>query len=295
MKIAPDAEPDDGVFDVLLIGDISKRDLVLTMPKIFRGTHLPHPKAELLRGARVTVDAPEPLPIELDGEQPGTTPARFEVVPQALRSESRNRLVTVSYPCLAPVRSRDARRALAAAGFARQASPSPVTDSCPFRTRAWHRYAERDARPLLLAAAGLARGGGLALAEEVLRGARRSLALELVEPLLDPAEPLLELLEPTHAPLQLVDALRQATRARRAPCPLRVRRRSAGSLPRLLRSAVPRCSSVWAWPWPYRASCDGGASCLRSPRERSRRSSSRSLRASPPRPERQSARPSRSG
>jgi YegS/Rv2252/BmrU family lipid kinase len=85
MKIAPDAEPDDGVFDVLLIGDISKRDLVLTMPKIFRGTHLPHPKAELLRGARVTVDAPEPLPIELDGEQPGTTPAQFEVVPQALR------------------------------------------------------------------------------------------------------------------------------------------------------------------------------------------------------------------
>jgi len=85
MKIAPDAKPDDGIFDVLLIGDISKRDLVLTMPKIFRGTHLPHPKAELLRGAQVSVDAPEPLPIELDGEQPGTTPVRFEIVPQALR------------------------------------------------------------------------------------------------------------------------------------------------------------------------------------------------------------------
>jgi diacylglycerol kinase (ATP) len=85
MKICPEAEPDDGIFDVLLIGDISKRDLVMTMPKIFRGTHLPHPKAELLRGARVSVEAPEPLPIQLDGEQPGTTPARFEVVPQALR------------------------------------------------------------------------------------------------------------------------------------------------------------------------------------------------------------------
>jgi diacylglycerol kinase (ATP) len=85
MKIAPEAKPDDGAFDVLLIGDISKRDLVMTMPKIFRGTHLPHPRAELLRGAHVSVDAPEPLPIELDGEQPGTTPARFEVVPQALR------------------------------------------------------------------------------------------------------------------------------------------------------------------------------------------------------------------
>jgi diacylglycerol kinase (ATP) len=85
MKICPDAQPDDGVFDVLLIGDLAKRDLLLTMPKIFRGTHLPHPKAELLRGSQVAVDASEPLPIELDGEQPGTTPARFELVPRALR------------------------------------------------------------------------------------------------------------------------------------------------------------------------------------------------------------------
>jgi YegS/Rv2252/BmrU family lipid kinase len=85
MKICPDAVPDDGAFDVLLIGDISKRDLLMTMPKIFRGTHLPHPKAELLRGSLVTVDAADPLPVELDGEQPGTTPVRFELVPRALR------------------------------------------------------------------------------------------------------------------------------------------------------------------------------------------------------------------
>jgi diacylglycerol kinase family enzyme len=85
MKICPDAELDDGAFDVLLIGDLTKRDLVLTMPKIFRGTHLPHPKAELMRGAEVNVESGEPLPIQLDGEQPGTTPARFEVVPRALR------------------------------------------------------------------------------------------------------------------------------------------------------------------------------------------------------------------
>ena len=85
MKICPDAEPDDGLFDVLLIGDVTKRDLATTMPKLYRGTHLPHPKAELLRGREVTIDSPEPLPVELDGEQPGTTPARFEVVPRALR------------------------------------------------------------------------------------------------------------------------------------------------------------------------------------------------------------------
>jgi diacylglycerol kinase (ATP) len=85
MMICPEAKPDDGTFDVLLIGDLTKRDLLLTLPKTFRGAHLPHPKAELLRGGVVTVTSPEPLPIQLDGEQPGTTPARFEILPQALQ------------------------------------------------------------------------------------------------------------------------------------------------------------------------------------------------------------------
>jgi diacylglycerol kinase (ATP) len=85
MMILPEAEPDDGQFDVLLIGDLTKGDLLLTLPKTYRGKHLPHPKATVLRGARVEVETPEPLPIELDGEQPGTTPVSFDVVPRALR------------------------------------------------------------------------------------------------------------------------------------------------------------------------------------------------------------------
>ena len=85
MKMTPEARPDDGLFDVLLLGDITRTDLALTLPKVYRGTHLPHSKAELLRGRSVTVDAPTPLPIELDGEQPGTTPVRFDVVPRAIR------------------------------------------------------------------------------------------------------------------------------------------------------------------------------------------------------------------
>jgi YegS/Rv2252/BmrU family lipid kinase len=85
MLITPDARPDDGLLDCLLIGDVTKADLVRTLPKIYRGAHLPHPKAELLRGTAVSIDADEPLPVELDGEQPGTTPVRFEVVPAALR------------------------------------------------------------------------------------------------------------------------------------------------------------------------------------------------------------------
>lgn len=85
MQLCPGAEPDDGIFDVLLIGDITKRDLAVTLPKVYRGTHLPHAKAELVRATAVAVDAPTPLPVEVDGEQPGTTPITFSVVPKALR------------------------------------------------------------------------------------------------------------------------------------------------------------------------------------------------------------------
>jgi diacylglycerol kinase (ATP) len=85
MWLAPEAQPDDGLLDVVIFGDITKADFVRNVLRIYRGTHLSHPKIELLRGAAVDVDADGPLPIELDGEQPGTTPARFEVVPGALR------------------------------------------------------------------------------------------------------------------------------------------------------------------------------------------------------------------
>ena len=85
MLLAPEAKPDDGLFDVVLIGDVTKRDFVTTAPKIYKGTYLSHPKVELLRSRTVAVEAPERLPIELDGEQVGTTPVRFEIVPAAVR------------------------------------------------------------------------------------------------------------------------------------------------------------------------------------------------------------------
>jgi len=85
MHLAPDARPDDGLFDVVLIGDITKLDFVTTSPKIYSGKYLAHPKVDLVRSRAVRVDAPERLPIELDGEQLGTTPVRFEIVPRSLR------------------------------------------------------------------------------------------------------------------------------------------------------------------------------------------------------------------
>ena len=85
MKLAPDARQDDGAFDVVLIGDITKPDFVTTAPKLYSGRYLSHPKVELLRSSSVSISADEPLPLEVDGEPIGTTPARFEIVRSALR------------------------------------------------------------------------------------------------------------------------------------------------------------------------------------------------------------------
>jgi diacylglycerol kinase (ATP) len=85
MKLAPDAQADDGLFDVVLIGDVSKLDFVTTSPKLYTGGHVGHPRVEVVRTAVVSVDAARPLPIEVEGEPVGMTPARFEIVPRALR------------------------------------------------------------------------------------------------------------------------------------------------------------------------------------------------------------------
>jgi diacylglycerol kinase (ATP) len=85
MRIAPDASPDDGQFDVVLIGDASKLDFMTTFPRIYRGKHVGHPKVDVLKARTVTVTPETPLPVVLDGEQPGTTPVRLEVLPGALK------------------------------------------------------------------------------------------------------------------------------------------------------------------------------------------------------------------
>jgi len=85
MRVTPGAAPDDGLLDVLTIGDVTKVDFVLTFPKIYRGTHVRHPKIDTLRGRTVRIESVDPLPIALDGEQPGTTPLEVDLVPGALR------------------------------------------------------------------------------------------------------------------------------------------------------------------------------------------------------------------
>jgi diacylglycerol kinase (ATP) len=84
MQISPNSRPDDGRLDVLVMTG-PKSDAYTTLPKVYRGTHLPHRNIAELRVSRVTVEADAPYPIEADGEMLGTTPATFEVIPAALR------------------------------------------------------------------------------------------------------------------------------------------------------------------------------------------------------------------
>jgi diacylglycerol kinase family enzyme len=85
MKIMPMADPGDGFLDALVWGDVGKADLARNLHRLYRGTHIGHPKADISRARLVTVEPDAPLPIEADGETPGVTPATFEVLPAALR------------------------------------------------------------------------------------------------------------------------------------------------------------------------------------------------------------------
>ena len=84
MKIAPKAAPTDGLLDVQ-IEHARKRDAIASMPKVYRGEHLPHPDVEEAKRVRVSISAERPLLIEADGEVLGHTPATFEVLKDALR------------------------------------------------------------------------------------------------------------------------------------------------------------------------------------------------------------------
>ena len=86
MMLAPDAQPDDGLFDVVLIGDVGKARLPHDRARrSTRASTSTTRRSRCCARARVEVDAAEHLPIEVEGEQVGTTPATFEVVPGALR------------------------------------------------------------------------------------------------------------------------------------------------------------------------------------------------------------------
>jgi diacylglycerol kinase (ATP) len=88
MKVAPDALLDDGQFDVVSINDLGALKILTNAHKLYRGTHLEMEEVHQARARIVTARAArkgEEVAIEIDGELPGRLPARFEILPRALR------------------------------------------------------------------------------------------------------------------------------------------------------------------------------------------------------------------
>jgi YegS/Rv2252/BmrU family lipid kinase len=87
MQVAPGARLDDGLFDVTIWSGLGLTDFVTKKRRLYDGTHVELPNTRVLR-ARTLEAEPGPgarLLLDVDGEQPGTLPARFTILPGALR------------------------------------------------------------------------------------------------------------------------------------------------------------------------------------------------------------------
>jgi YegS/Rv2252/BmrU family lipid kinase len=85
MWIAPAAQADDGFFNVIVVREFSKWDLLALAPKLYSGRLLSVPGVKQHLSVRITVESDEDVLINLDGEQVGTTPAAFTLIPNAVR------------------------------------------------------------------------------------------------------------------------------------------------------------------------------------------------------------------
>ncbi len=80
LLMAPAARVDDGLFDVVVVNDIVKVDLMLIFAKIYSGRHLNHPKFSLYRSRSVRIDTPINLSKMFDGDIYGQTPVNAKVL-----------------------------------------------------------------------------------------------------------------------------------------------------------------------------------------------------------------------
>lgn len=84
MRMCAGAVLDDGLFDITVVGDCSRATLLKVFPRVYRGTHLDHPKVTVHRAAKVGLAAPGTTGYA-DGEPLGALPLTAECVPGAVR------------------------------------------------------------------------------------------------------------------------------------------------------------------------------------------------------------------
>jgi len=85
LRMAPDASLTDGLFDLVLIGAMSKPEFLMTLPKAYQGRHLGHPAVFLYRTSKVHIVASEPMGKMFDGNVFGHTPVDAQVIPMGLK------------------------------------------------------------------------------------------------------------------------------------------------------------------------------------------------------------------
>jgi diacylglycerol kinase (ATP) len=84
MHVAPNAEPDDGLFDVVVFGDIARFEAIRSIQSIYKAEHVKNPKVTSWRTSELRVLSPERVLIDVDGEMCGTVPATFKIIPKAI-------------------------------------------------------------------------------------------------------------------------------------------------------------------------------------------------------------------
>ncbi|WP_054698034.1 diacylglycerol/lipid kinase family protein [Syntrophomonas palmitatica] len=85
MMIAPHAEYNDGLLDVVILKDFKKAELLYNLPLVYKGTHLKHPKISIARGREVKIHSEYAACLEIDGETPGLSDAAFNVIPGGIK------------------------------------------------------------------------------------------------------------------------------------------------------------------------------------------------------------------
>jgi len=85
MMLAPNAELDDGLLDVIVTDGATRWDVIKELPRIQRGAHLNNPRVSAHRVRAISIRSKVPMAIDLDGEMAGYTDARIKVLPSAIR------------------------------------------------------------------------------------------------------------------------------------------------------------------------------------------------------------------
>ncbi|MBC8097968.1 MAG: diacylglycerol kinase family lipid kinase [Armatimonadetes bacterium] len=84
MRIAPGAQSDDGVFDVVLVKDATKFETLSTLRRVYDGSHLTHPAVQFGTAQQVRISSPQPLSLDLDGEYASAHQVTLQVRPGLL-------------------------------------------------------------------------------------------------------------------------------------------------------------------------------------------------------------------